>query len=68
MKISVCHVITTIDVGGAETQLLALASAQKREGMHVEVIFPKDRPAPYEVPVNIGNYSPPVENNYMTPK
>lgn len=33
-----------------------------------EVVFPKDRPAPYEVPVNIGNYSPPVENNYMTPK
>ena len=44
MKISVCHVITTIDVGGAETQLLALASAQKREGMHVEVIFLKDLP------------------------
>jgi len=44
MKISVCHVITTIDSGGAETQLLALASAQKKANMSVEVIFLKDLP------------------------
>ena len=44
MKISVTHVITTIDMGGAEKQLLSLASFQIRTGYEVEVIFLKDIP------------------------
>lgn len=44
MKISVTHVITTIDMGGAEKQLLSLASFQIKAGYDVEVIFLKDIP------------------------
>lgn len=43
-KIRVCHVITTIDLGGAEKQLLTLASCQKKHGYSVEVIFLKGNP------------------------
>jgi glycosyltransferase involved in cell wall biosynthesis len=42
--ISVVHVITTINLGGAEKQLLTLASCQKRNGLDVKVIFLKDKP------------------------
>jgi glycosyltransferase involved in cell wall biosynthesis len=38
------HVITTIDLGGAEKQLLTLAACQKEAGFDVEVIFLKDKP------------------------
>lgn len=43
-KIKVCHVITTIDLGGAEKQLLTLASCQKKHGYSVEIIFLKGNP------------------------
>ena len=33
-----------------------------------EVFFQTNRPAPYDVSVNISGSSPPIENNYMTPK
>jgi glycosyltransferase involved in cell wall biosynthesis len=41
---SILHVITTIDLGGAEKQLLTLAACQKDAGFDVEVIFLKDKP------------------------
>ncbi len=44
MNHSILHVITTIDLGGAEKQLLALAGCQKEAGFDVEVIFLKDKP------------------------
>ena len=44
MNHSILHVITTIDLGGAEKQLLTLADCQKKAGFDVEVIFLKDRP------------------------
>lgn len=37
----VLHVITTIELGGAEKQLLVLAKAQIKEGRFVEIIFLK---------------------------
>ena len=45
MNYSILHVITTIDLGGAEKQLLTLATCQKEAGFEVEVVFLKDRPA-----------------------
>ena len=45
MKIRVIHVITTIDLGGAEKQLLTLATCQKEMGLDVEVIYLKGTPA-----------------------
>ena len=44
MNHSILHVITTIDLGGAEKQLLILAACQKEAGFDVEVIFLKDNP------------------------
>ncbi len=44
MNHSILHVITTIDLGGAEKQLLTLAACQKEAGFDVEVIFLKDNP------------------------
>lgn len=44
MSLEICHIITTIDLGGAEKQLLALASFQKQSGDQVEVTFLKDNP------------------------
>ena len=44
MNYSILHVITTIDLGGAEKQLLTLAACQKEAGFDVEVIFLKDKP------------------------
>ena len=44
MNHSILHVITTIDLGGAEKQLLTLAGCQKEAGFDVEVIFLKDKP------------------------
>jgi glycosyltransferase involved in cell wall biosynthesis len=44
MSYSILHVITTIDLGGAEKQLLTLATCQKEKGIDVEVIFLKDKP------------------------
>lgn len=43
-RLKIVHVITTIDLGGAEKQLLILASAQKKRGADVEVIYLKDNP------------------------
>ena len=40
----ILHVITTINRGGAENQLLILAKAQIRDGFQVEVIFLKGEP------------------------
>jgi hypothetical protein len=45
MKMGVIHVITTIDLGGAEKQLLTLATCQKEMGLDVEVIYLKGTPA-----------------------
>lgn len=45
MSVFVTHVITTINLGGAEKQLLLLAAQQKKQGCAVEIIFLKDRPA-----------------------
>ncbi len=42
MNHSILHVITTIDLGGAEKQLLTLAACQSEAGFDVEVIFLKD--------------------------
>ena len=44
MNHSVLHVITTIDLGGAEKQLLTLSTCQREAGFEVEVIFLKDKP------------------------
>ena len=44
MSFNVCHIITTIDLGGAEKQLLTLASFQRQSGDQIEVIFLKDNP------------------------
>ncbi len=44
MNYLILHVITTIDLGGAEKQLLTLAACQKEAGFDVEVIFLKDKP------------------------
>jgi len=44
MSLHVIHVITTIDLGGAEKQLLTLATCQKRNGLVVEIVFLKDEP------------------------
>jgi glycosyltransferase involved in cell wall biosynthesis len=41
---SILHVITTIDLGGAEKQLLTLAVCQKKAGFDVEVVFLKNKP------------------------
>jgi glycosyltransferase involved in cell wall biosynthesis len=45
MNHTILHIITTIDLGGAEKQLLTLAACQKKAGFDVEVIFLKDKPA-----------------------
>jgi glycosyltransferase involved in cell wall biosynthesis len=44
-RISIVHIITTIELGGAEKQLLTLASCQKEKGDLVEIIFLKDSPS-----------------------
>ena len=44
MNRSILHVITTIDLGGAEKQLLTLAACQSEAGFNVEIIFLKDKP------------------------
>lgn len=44
MKLLILHVITTIDLGGAERQLLTVAKCQKEMGSRVKVIFLKDFP------------------------
>ena len=44
MNYSILHVITTIDLGGAEKQLLTLATCQSEKGFDVEVIFLKNSP------------------------
>ena len=45
MNLSIIHVITTIDLGGAEKQLLILAQSQNIGGAKVEVIFLKSHPS-----------------------
>ena len=44
MSNKVTHLITTIERGGAEKQLLTLASEQVQSGIKVEVIFLKGKP------------------------
>lgn len=44
MNHSILHVITTIELGGAEKQLLTLAACQREAGFDVEVLFLKDNP------------------------
>jgi glycosyltransferase involved in cell wall biosynthesis len=44
VNLSILHIITTIDLGGAENQLLTLATCQREAGFEVEVIFLKDKP------------------------
>jgi glycosyltransferase involved in cell wall biosynthesis len=44
MSNKVTHLITTIERGGAEKQLLTLASEQVQSGLKVEVIFLKGKP------------------------
>jgi glycosyltransferase involved in cell wall biosynthesis len=40
----ILHVITTIDIGGAEKQLLELSIAQKSSGNHVYILYLKEVP------------------------
>ena len=54
MNHSILHVITTIDLGGAEKQLLTLAACQSEAGFNVEVIFLKDKPALLEEFLELG--------------
>jgi glycosyltransferase involved in cell wall biosynthesis len=51
---SILHVITTIDLGGAEKQLLTLAACQSEAGFNVEVIFLKDKPTLLEGFLELG--------------
>ena len=44
MALNVCHVITSIERGGAENQLLILCREQKQRGLQVKVIYLKGRP------------------------
>lgn len=44
MTFSIIHVITTIDLGGAEKQLLILAKCQKQSGAKVEIVYLKNQP------------------------
>lgn len=46
--------ITTIDLGGAEKQLLTLADCQSKAGFNVEVIFLKDKPILLEKFLELG--------------
>jgi glycosyltransferase involved in cell wall biosynthesis len=48
MSIRIIHIITTIERGGAESQLLMLATKQALEGKHVEVFYLKGLPSLYE--------------------
>ena len=43
-KISICHVITTIEIGGAEKQLLFLCKKQIEDGHDVHVVYLKGMP------------------------
>ena len=54
MNRSILHVITTIDLGGAEKQLLILAACQSEAGFNVEVIFLKDKPTLLEDFLELG--------------
>ena len=45
MSLSIVHVITTIELGGAEKQLLVLAESQKIEVENVEVLYLKGKPS-----------------------
>ena len=54
MPLRICHIITTIDLGGAEKQLLVLASSQRAEGAEVEIIFLKGLPALKSAFIGIG--------------
>jgi glycosyltransferase involved in cell wall biosynthesis len=43
--LDVIHLITTIERGGAETQLLTLVTEQIRRGKHVKIVYLKGTPA-----------------------
>jgi glycosyltransferase involved in cell wall biosynthesis len=53
-KRNICHIITTIDLGGAEKQLLELASTQRLQGAKVKIIYLKGTPALQPEFENIG--------------
>jgi glycosyltransferase involved in cell wall biosynthesis len=44
MSFSITHVITTIELGGAEKQLLEIATCQSKHGDDIKVIFLKGNP------------------------
>jgi len=50
----ILHIITTINRGGAENQLLVLAEQQIKEGYTVEIVYLKDLPALKEDFENLG--------------
>ena len=52
--LNICHIITTIEIGGAENQLLELAREQKRSGIQVEVIYLKGVPSLCDAFTNFG--------------
>jgi len=51
---SIFHIITTINRGGAENQLLVLVSEQIRKGYRVSVIYLKGEPELKEEFINLG--------------
>jgi len=54
MNHSILHVITTVDLGGAEKQLLTLAASQSKAGYNVEVIFLKGEPTLLQAFLELG--------------
>jgi glycosyltransferase involved in cell wall biosynthesis len=58
----VFHIITTIEKGGAENQLLILARLQKSQGLNVTIIYLKGRP---DLKENFENYGVSVNSNFV---
>lgn len=60
----ICHVITTIERGGAENQLLILCKEQRLLGYEIKVIFLKGKPdllgSLENVGVEVARLSPPI--------
>lgn len=57
----ITHIITTIEKGGAENQLLILAKQQKNQGFDINVIYLKGRP---ELKENFEKYGISVDTSY----
>jgi glycosyltransferase involved in cell wall biosynthesis len=62
VKNKVFHIITTIEKGGAENQLLILAKLQKTLGLNVTVIYLKGRP---DLKENFESYGVSVNSNFV---